>query len=571
MERERSPMEGLFQNLISDMKGSFPIWDELVSKASKLQTQLRATVGAVTAFLDAFQRVADLASSSRGGTRDIGTALSRMCLRHRNIETKLRHFSIVFVEGLVNPLQEQMEDWKRSAHCLDKDHAKEYKKARQELKKRSSDSLKLKKTKKVQQVDRISERVHVLEELEKNAVRRALLEERGRFCGLVSLLRPLMDEEMTLLSEISHLQTLSEDLRILTMDPHKLPPSSEQVLVDLKSSESSWSFQTPPTSPTSPSATMSRKSSMSSSVNSMSSGDSSDSPHFRFRSGLVQPGSVRLSSVSSHDSGFNSQDHSARSPSSTTIWDHSPLQPGGVAAKRTRERNSYQSDDLTLGEESKSGRHHVTPTKERDPREELVQALTKGLNLDFQGSYRDSAYSSQNHTPSCSEDHTGSEGDNFSVSADSEAEPHTPTDSSHLSHPSLPHFTLSHPSLSSRRVLPPKCASSVPTPGVATIRRAPSSKASLRRSSLGLNLGPVTIRPPMIPVKTPTVPQREPVTDLPTPPPPQPATARGHAHQRQHRQLPQLKEEKDYLTLIRRGVKLKKTTGVNDRSAPRIQ
>lgn len=209
--------------------------------------------------------------------------------------------------------------------------------------------------------------------------------------------------------------------------------------------------------------------------------------------------------------------------------------------------------------------------QEHDPREELVQALTKGLNLDFQGSYRDSAYSSQNHTPSCSEDHTGSEGDNFSVSADSEVEPHTPTDSSHLPHSSHPHFSLPHSSLSSRRVLPPKCAPSVPTPGVATIRRAPSSKASLRRSSLGLNLGPVPIRPPMIPVKTPTVPQREPITDLPTPPP-QPATARGHGRQRQRqRQLPELKEEKDYLMLIRRGVKLKTTTEVNDRSAPRIQ
>lgn len=39
----------------------------------------------------------------------------------------------------------------------------------------------------------------------------------------------MQEEEMSLLGEISHLQTLSDDLKTLTMDPHKLPPSSEQV------------------------------------------------------------------------------------------------------------------------------------------------------------------------------------------------------------------------------------------------------------------------------------------------------------------------------------------------------
>lgn len=37
------------------------------------------------------------------------------------------------------------------------------------------------------------------------------------------------DEEMAMLGEIVHLQTIAEDLKALTMDPHKLPPASEQV------------------------------------------------------------------------------------------------------------------------------------------------------------------------------------------------------------------------------------------------------------------------------------------------------------------------------------------------------
>lgn len=34
---------------------------------------------------------------------------------------------------------------------------------------------------------------------------------------------------MSMLGEITHLQTLTDDLKTLTMDPHKLPASSEQV------------------------------------------------------------------------------------------------------------------------------------------------------------------------------------------------------------------------------------------------------------------------------------------------------------------------------------------------------
>lgn len=37
------------------------------------------------------------------------------------------------------------------------------------------------------------------------------------------------EEEMSMLGEITHLQTLTDDLKALTMDPHKLPASSEQV------------------------------------------------------------------------------------------------------------------------------------------------------------------------------------------------------------------------------------------------------------------------------------------------------------------------------------------------------
>ncbi|XP_034466778.1 protein MTSS 1-like isoform X3 [Hippoglossus hippoglossus] len=367
IEKECSALGGLFQTVIADMKSSYPIWEDFISKAGKLQSQLRATAVAVAVFLDAFQKVADLATNSRGGTRDIGSALTRMCMRHRSIEAKLKQFSIGFLECLINPLQEQVEEWKRGVNTLDKDHAKEYKRARQEIKKKSSDTLKLqKKAKKADNLGRgdiqpqldsamqdVSDKYILLEETEKQALRKALIEERQRFCCFVAMLRPVVDEEISMLGEVIHLQAISDDLKALTSDPHKLPPASEQVIMDLKGSDYGWSYQTPPSSP---SHTMSRKSSMCSSLNSVNSSDSRGSsgshshspssssssssshqlfqhhhPRHRYRSStLPQPAPARLSSISSHDSGFisSSQDQYMSSKSSSPMPAETKLSNG---------------------------------------------------------------------------------------------------------------------------------------------------------------------------------------------------------------------------------------------------
>ncbi|XP_056378701.1 protein MTSS 1 isoform X3 [Hyla sarda] len=365
IEKECSALGGLFQTIISDMKGSYPVWEDFINKAGKLQSQLRTTVVAAAAFLDAFQKVADMATNTRGATREVGSALTRMCMRHRSIESKLRQFSSALIDCLINPLQEQVEEWKKVANQLDKDHAKEYKKARQEIKKKSSDTLKLqKKAKKGRgdiqpQLDSalqdVNDKYLLLEETEKQAVRKALIEERSRFCSFISMLRPVIEEEISMLGEITHLQTISEDLKTLTMDPHKLPSASEQVIHDLKGSDYNWSYQTPPSSP---STTMSRKSSVCSlnSVNSSdsrSSGSHSHSPtsHYRYRSSnLPQQAPMRLSSVSSHDSGFISQDaFQSKSPS--------PMPPEAV-----NQQNSSSSASSEASETCQSVSECSSPT-----------------------------------------------------------------------------------------------------------------------------------------------------------------------------------------------------------------
>ncbi|XP_050970291.1 protein MTSS 2 isoform X1 [Labeo rohita] len=593
VEKECGALGGLFQAIVNDMKCSYPVWEDFSAKATKLHSQLRTTVLAAVAFLDAFQKVADMATNTRGATRDIGSALTRMCMRHRSIEAKLRHFTNALMESLITPLQDRIEDWKKTANQLDKDHAKEYKRSRHEIKKKSSDTMKLqKKARKGRgdlqpQLDSAMQDVNdmylLMEETEKQAVRRALVEERGRFCTFISFLQPVVNGEIAMLGEITHLQAIIDDLTVLTSDPHKLPPASEQVIKDLKGSDYSWSYQTPPSSP---SSSGSRKSSMCSSVNSAhssasrSSGGSqthSPSSSCRYRS-LAQPlttAAHRLSSVSSHDSGFISQDanvyskppspmpsditsqkssSSASSEASetcqsvsecsspTTDWSKvgSSEQPLASTLQRRKEPlDRLREAETSPQSQGYSGMHSEDPQRPRmnpatiaakhgedvsPAASDLAMVLTRGLSMEQQKSSRDSlqyssGYSTQTTTPSCSEDTIPSQGsdyDGYSVNGDTEADGQAEFDKSstiprhsniaqnyrRMIQTKRPASTAGLPSGVGALGGPPGGGGGIP--GTATIRRTPSTKPGVRRTLS--NAGPIPIRPPIVPVKTPTVP-----------------------------------------------------------------
>lgn len=218
---------------------------------------------------------------------------------------------------MITPLQDRIEEWKKTTAQLDKEHNKELKRLRQELKKRqvcdshlTSNNFRSKKhssrlnkakydfldslnsrgiygtignvsksnssnlSRSLDSEMESNERYLLFEELEKKAVRRALIEERSHFCLFVKFLRPVVEEEISMLQEISHIQEIIESLYKLTMNPFDLPSSSEIVISNLKLKKQenfAWNFQTPPSSP---SSLGSRKSSMCSisSYNSSSSG-----------------------------------------------------------------------------------------------------------------------------------------------------------------------------------------------------------------------------------------------------------------------------------------------------------
>uniref|UniRef100_A0A672Q3F4 Metastasis suppressor protein 1-like n=1 Tax=Sinocyclocheilus grahami TaxID=75366 RepID=A0A672Q3F4_SINGR len=478
MEKECSALGGLFQIIMNDMKASYPAWEDFVTKGAKLQSQLRTTIIVTSSFLDAFQKVADIATGTRGATKEIGSALTRMCMRHKSIENKLKLFTTALMDNLITPLELKIEEWKKVASQLDKDHAKEYKKARAEIKKKSSDTIKLqKKVKKGKdevrmQLDSalqdVNTRYAVLEETEKRAVCRALVEERGRFCSFVTMLKPVLDEEISMLGEVTHLQTILEDLGNLTTDPNTLPPASEQVILDLKGSDYSFSYQTPPASP---SNALSRKGSISSNYT-----------------------SVRH--VPSLDSIFSTVD--------------------GLHLRAADATQVYM-DTCTTTQNCGSKTYLVQLPQ--SAREQLALTLGGGLNSEAPRTSRDSlhcssGYSTQTTTPSCSEDTIPSQHavkkepplydyDYISLHGGEDAHSQSEFDKSStiprnsdlgLNYRKM--FQSKRPASTVSLLMDPEPIG----PHTATIRRKPSSKPNIRRGTISGGV-PIPISTPQVPLK----------------------------------------------------------------------
>ncbi|XP_055723856.1 protein MTSS 1-like isoform X2 [Salvelinus fontinalis] len=488
IEKECSALGGLFQIIMNDMKASYPAWEDFVTKGVKLQSQLRATIIVTSSFLDAFQKVADMATGTRGATKEIGSALTRMCMRHRSIESKLKLFTTALTDTLISPLELKIEEWKKVASQLDKDHAKEYKKARADIKKKSSDTIKLqKKVKKGKdevrgQLDNALQEVNVryavLEETEKRAVCRALIEERGRYCAFVSMLKPVLDHEISMLGEVTHLQTILEDLSNLTAEPSKLPPASEQVILDLKGSEYSYSYQTPPASP---SNTMSRKSSISSNYNSVryvpsldSIATSMDSIHLCLPS--MDP-AQELSRQWSGQIGPGTENGTAKPPPHNSYTQH---------GERARTMSTSGKLALTLG----VGLNSEAPHTSRD------------------SLHCSSGYSTQTTTPSCSEDTIPSHDyDYISLHGGEELHRSPPDFDKSSTIPRNSDLSLQYRKMfQSKRPASTVSLLAEPEPlglrqtHTATIRRKPSSKPTYRRGTISGGV-PIPICTPQVPFK----------------------------------------------------------------------
>ncbi|EUB61711.1 Metastasis suppressor protein [Echinococcus granulosus] len=88
----------------------------------------------MSGFLEAFQKISDIAETNNAGLRPFGIALRRYCLRQRQI-----------TECLVTPLSDRLDEWRRTANQMDRDCVKELRKAKSELQRAILEAEKCKK------------------------------------------------------------------------------------------------------------------------------------------------------------------------------------------------------------------------------------------------------------------------------------------------------------------------------------------------------------------------------------------------------------------------------------------
>ncbi|CAH8642624.1 unnamed protein product [Schistosoma mattheei] len=255
--------------LLNDLKNSYQIWEELISKCTKFHSALKVATQASSAFLDTFQKVADLATKTLGGSKEIGACLTRYCMRQKSLESKVKSMGNHLVTSLANPLNSKVDEWKRNLCQLEKDRTRQTKRVRAELKKALSEAQKWeKKAAKVGitggsgvgpgvghgvippakyicsnsesnaislQTAKAAREVGIKKELventEKSAMRLLLLEERSRFCFFVSCLLPILECQSSMLHEIATMDELIKTLTKETEFPDQLVEDVESIVL----------------------------------------------------------------------------------------------------------------------------------------------------------------------------------------------------------------------------------------------------------------------------------------------------------------------------------------------------
>ncbi|VDK47155.1 unnamed protein product [Taenia asiatica] len=106
---------------------------------------LSITLQCLSSFLEAFQKISDIAETNNAGLRPFGIALRRYCLRQRCVESRLRSFNSQITECLVTPLSDRLDEWRRTANQMDRDCVKELRKAKSELQRAILEAEKCKK------------------------------------------------------------------------------------------------------------------------------------------------------------------------------------------------------------------------------------------------------------------------------------------------------------------------------------------------------------------------------------------------------------------------------------------
>ncbi|WKX91885.1 hypothetical protein Q1695_010150 [Nippostrongylus brasiliensis] len=189
-DMEFNALSALYQSVIQDMKQSYPAWEMVGQRAQKLSAQLRATATCLAGFVDSIQAVSDYANNLKGAARDMGVCMTRVCMRERALEHRLRSVADALSDETAVSIQQRAAYWKQRTAELDKNAAKHVKKVRTR-KGRPDPSA-------------VSEQRQLCSQV--------LSEQRTQFSFFIGTLMPVFTAEISLLDEGSHIRQVVENL-----------------------------------------------------------------------------------------------------------------------------------------------------------------------------------------------------------------------------------------------------------------------------------------------------------------------------------------------------------------------
>ncbi|EFO24630.1 hypothetical protein LOAG_03858 [Loa loa] len=217
-DAEFNALVSMYQSIVHDMKMTYPAWENVAQKALKLASQMKSTLLCMNAFIDAIQAVGDVANNLKGATRDIGACLTRVCMRQRSIENRLRGFVDSLTDELAMSLQNKGTHWKQRTMEMDR-HANKF-------------CRKIRSRKGGIDLSAVNEQRRISQIL--------LTEQRNQMSFFVTALLPVLNSQLGLLEESSHLRQVADHLHV-TIRSGKATTVIDTILNDIhQGSDNSW-------------------------------------------------------------------------------------------------------------------------------------------------------------------------------------------------------------------------------------------------------------------------------------------------------------------------------------------
>ncbi|VDK72274.1 unnamed protein product [Onchocerca ochengi] len=221
-DAEFSALVSTYQSVVHDMKLTYPAWDNVAQKALKLASQIKSTLICMNAFIDAIQTVGDVANNLKGATRDIGACLTRVCMRQRSIENHLRGFVDSLTDDLAMNLQNKSTHWKQRIMEMDRNANKFCRKVNCKIRSRKGGI----------DLSAVNEQRRISQAL--------LTEQRNQMSFFVTALLPVLNSQLGLLDESSHLRQVTDHLNV-TVRSGRATTIIETILNDIhQGSDNSW-------------------------------------------------------------------------------------------------------------------------------------------------------------------------------------------------------------------------------------------------------------------------------------------------------------------------------------------